>query len=76
MPDYRVAVTLTRGLNDTEVDQLFTRKGSSISSYEMDGTDVVLVDLHSPNSETATETAEIQVQRSSGVEIASSQLLP
>lgn len=76
MPEYRVAITLTRGLNDSEVNQLLTRKGSSISSYEMHGTDVVMVALHSPNSLTAVETAEIQVQRSTGVEIGSSQLIP
>lgn len=76
MPEYRVAVTLTRGLNASEVEQLPARKGSSISSYEMEGTDVVVAVLHSPSSLTAVETAEIQVQRSTGVAIAASQLIP
>ncbi|WP_218221734.1 hypothetical protein [Nesterenkonia sp. Act20] len=76
MTEYRVAVTLSRPLEDTEVRQLHTNRSSSVSGYDMDGGDVVMVSLHAPNALTAAETAEIQVQRATGVEIAATQLVP
>lgn len=76
MTKYRVAVTLQRSLDDQEVQQLQARRSESIATYEMESPEVVVVELHSPTSLTAVETAEIHVQRSTNVAIASTQLIP
>jgi len=75
MSKYRVAVTLQRSLDQDEIQQLHASRSESITSYQMDGSDVVLVDLHSPTSLAAVETAEIQVQRSTHVAIKATQLI-
>lgn len=76
MTEYRVAVTLRRRLDQQEVGQMHANRSASVSGYEMEDEDVVMVTLHAPNALTATETAEIQVQRATGVEIAATQLVP
>jgi len=76
MSEYRVAVTLQRSLDENEIQQLHTSRSESITSYQMEGSDVVLVDLHSPTSLAAVEAAEIQVQRSTLVAIKATQILP
>jgi len=76
MSEYRVAVTLQRSLDENEIQQLHASRSESITSYQMEGSDVVLVDLHSPTSLAAVEAAEIQVQRSTLVAIKATQILP
>ncbi len=76
MTEYRVAVTLSRSLEDAEIQQMHANRSASVSGYEMEDGRVVMVTLHAPNALTATETAEIQVQRATGVEIAATQLVP
>lgn len=76
MTEYRVAVTLRRPLDEEEVDQMHANRSASVSGYKMEDGHVVMVTLHAPNALTATETAEIQVQRATGVEIAATQLVP
>lgn len=76
MIEYHVAVTLRRRLEENEVQRMHAHRSSSVSGYEMESDDVVMVALHAPNALTAAETAEIQVQRATGVEIAATQLVP
>lgn len=71
---YHVAVKLERGLSALELADLQAGRSDSIASYETEGEDVVVC-LYAPTLLTATDTAEIQVQRATGLVVMSTQLL-
>ncbi|GAA1151147.1 hypothetical protein GCM10009672_24860 [Nesterenkonia lutea] len=72
---YHVVVRLGRGLLAAEIAELRARRNGSISHYEMHGEDVVVVSLYAASSSTAIETAEIQVQRATGLTVVSVRVL-
>lgn len=76
MPEYQVAVQLDRRLDENEIDKLGTNREAPVSSYVMEGEDIVFTRLSSNDATTAPAVAAHQIEKITGVTVQSTQLLP